>query len=80
MRRRARKETGLPISKNLRIALLRSYKGQHGEKEGLYEGITRGNWDSQEGQQPFRPNPNGIGDSTTTLRGLLIGAVMECRD
>ena len=28
----------------------------------------------REGQQPFRPNPNGVGDRTTTLRLLLIGA------
>ena len=38
------------------------------------KGSARGNWDPQEGQQPFRPNPNGAGDRTTTLRRLLIGA------
>ena len=38
-------------------------------------GSARGNWDPREGQQPFRPNPNGAGDRTTTLRRLLIGAV-----
>ena len=38
------------------------------------EGECRGNWDPREGQQPFRPNPNGVGDCTTTLRRLLIGA------
>ena len=37
-------------------------------------GSARGNWDPREGQQPFRPNPNGAGDRTTTLRRLLIGA------
>ena len=37
-------------------------------------GSARGNWDPLEGQQPFRPNPNGAGDRTTTLRRLLIGA------
>ena len=39
-------------------------------------GSARGNWDPREGQQPFRPNPNGAGDRTTTLRRLLIGAVL----
>ena len=38
-------------------------------------GSARGNWDPRESQQPFRPNPNGAGDRTTTLRQLLIGAV-----
>ena len=46
-------------------------KGQHGEKMG---GSTQGNLGSREGQQPFRLKPNGFGNSTTTLRGLLIGA------
>ena len=40
-------------------------------------GSARGNWDPREGQQPFRPNPNGAGDRTTTLRRLLIGAVFN---
>ena len=40
-------------------------------------GSARGNWDPREGQQPFRPNPNGAGDRTTTLRRLLIGAVFR---
>ena len=39
------------------------------------KGNARGNWDSREGQQPFRPNLNGTGDRITTLRRLLIGAV-----
>ena len=37
-------------------------------------GSAQGNWDPQGGQQPFRPNPNGARDCTTTLRRLLIGA------
>ena len=37
-------------------------------------GSARGNWDPREGQQPFRPNLNGVGDRTTTSRRLLIGA------
>ena len=40
-----------------------------GDKPG---GSARDNWDSREGQQLFRPNPNGVGDRTTTLRRLLI--------
>ena len=51
-------------------ALLRSFSGQHSEK---MKGSARGNWDLREGQQPFRPNPNGVRDRTTTLRRLLIG-------
>ena len=43
-------------------------------KNGLCEGSALGNFDPREGQQPFRPNPNGVGDRTTTLRRLLIGA------
>ena len=59
-----------PILKKLCAALLRSFRGQHSEK---MKGSARGNWDPREGQQPFRPNPNGVGDRTT-LRRLLIGA------
>ena len=44
---------------------------QHSKKT---KGSARGNWDPREGQQPFRPNPNGARDRTTTLRRLLIGA------
>ena len=40
-------------------------------KNGLCES-ARGNWDSRESQQPFRPNPNG--DRNTALRRRLIGA------
>ena len=38
------------------------------------KGSAGGNWDPREGQQPFRSNPNGAGNRTTTLRRLLIGA------
>ena len=41
-------------------------------------GSVRGNWDPREGQQPFRPRPNGVGDRTTTLRRLLVGADHCC--
>ena len=80
MRRRRRARVGQekknsqnrrPILQMLCAALLRSFRGQHSEK---MKGSFRGNWDPREGQQPFRPNPNGVGDRTTTLRRLLIGA------
>ena len=58
--------------KKLCAAFLRSFRGQHSDK---MKGSARGNWDPREGQQPFRPNPNGVGDCTTTLRLLLIGVV-----
>ena len=40
----------------------------------LRKGSARCNWDLRKGQQPFRLNPNGFGDRTTTLRRLLIVA------
>ena len=54
-RRRARerqekRENRRPILKKLCAALLRSFRGQH-SKKGM--GSARGNWDPQEGQQPF---------------------------
>ena len=36
------------------------------------KGSARSNWDPRYSQQPFRPNPNGLGDRTVTLRRLLI--------
>ena len=45
------------------------------QKNGLCEGSALGNWDLRQGQQPFRLNPNEVGDRTTTLRRLLIGAI-----
>ena len=62
--------------KKLCVALLRSFRGQHSEK---IKGSAWGNWNPREDQQPFRPNPNGVGDRTTTLRRLLIGAVQRHR-
>ena len=53
-------------------------QGAEGRKNGLCEGNAEGNWDPREGQQLFRPNPNGVGDRTTTLKWLLIGAVQFC--
>ena len=82
-RRRARegqekrkRENRRPILKKLCAALLRSFRGQHSEK--MKESL-RGNWDPREGQQSFRPIPNGAGDRTITLRRLLIGAVLQGR-
>ena len=46
-------------------------------KHILFEGSARGNLDPREGQKPFRPNPNGVGDRTTTLRRQLIGAAFR---
>ena len=72
--RQEKRENRRPILKKLCAAFLRSFRGQHGEK---IKGSARGNWDPLESQQPFRPNPNGIGDRTTTLRRLLIGATLS---
>ena len=65
-------ENRRPILQMLCAALLRSFRRQHSEK---IKWSAQGNWDPREGQQPFRPNPNGAGDRTTTLRRQLIGAV-----
>ena len=46
-------------------------RGQHSEK---MKESARGNWNPREVQQPFRPKPDGVGDRTTMLRWLLIGA------
>ena len=69
---RKERENRRPILRMLRAALLRSFRGKHSEK---IKGSTRGNWDPREVQPPFRPNPNEVGNYTTTLRRLLIGAV-----
>ena len=63
--RQGRIEDRRPILKKLCAALLRSFRGQHGEK---MKGSDWGNWGPREGQQPFRSNPNGVGYRTTTLR------------
>ena len=69
-RKRARKDRQ-PVLKKLCAALLQSFRGQHGKK---IKGSAWGNWEPWDGQQPFWSNPNGIGDRTTMLRQLLIGA------
>ena len=43
-------------------------------KNSLCKGSVWGNWDPRKVQQPFLPNPNEVGDRTTTFRRLLIGA------
>ena len=53
-------------------------QGAARRKNAMREGSVRGHWDPREGQQPFQPNPNGVGNRTTTLRRLLIGAVQFC--
>ena len=67
-----KRENRRPILRKLCAALVRSFREQHSEK---IKGRARGNWDPREVQQPFRPNPNGVRDRTTTLRRLLIGAI-----
>ena len=76
IRRRAREgqekiEDSRPVLMKLCAALLRSFREQQSKK---MEGSARGNWNPRESQQGPRPNPNGFGDRTTTLRRLLIGA------
>ena len=66
-----KRENRRPILKKLCAAVLRLFRGQHSEK---MKESARGNWDPREVQQPFRPNSNGVGDCTTTLKRLLIGA------
>ena len=66
-----KREKGRPISKRLPAALLRSFRGQHDEKMVCVREVPEV---TQEGQQLFRPNPNGVGNRTTTLRRLLICA------
>ena len=68
---KSKRENRQSIMKKLFAALLRSFREQHSEK---ITGSARGNWDPWKGQQPFRPNPNGVGYRNTTLRPMLIGA------
>ena len=70
-KRQQKRKNSRQILKKLRVSLLRSFKGQHSKK---MKGSAQGNWGPQEDQQPFRPNPNGVGHCTTTLRWLLVGA------
>ena len=83
MKRRARerqekRENSQPTLKKLHAALLRSFKRQHGEKNSCVRRVPGVTGDPPEGQQPFRPNPNWVGDRTITLRRLLVRAVQFC--
>ena len=81
MRRRVRKrqkgEDKRPILKRLSAALLRSFRGSTAKK-GFVWGSAQGNWDSSEKPTAISIQPNGVGEGTTTLRRLLIGAVQFC--
>ena len=54
---------------------------RHNNKLQRYNaGSARRNWDTREGKQPFRPNSNGVGYRTITVRRLLIGAINSSVD
>ena len=72
-KRAGKRENRRPILRKLCASLLRLFRGKHTEK---VKGSAWGNWDPREVQQPFRPNPSRVGDRTTTLRWLLIDAVL----
>ena len=67
--RQEKREDRRPIIKKLCAARLGSFRGQHGEKNGLCEGNARGNWDPRKGQQPFQLNSNGVGTSPPSCGG-----------
>ena len=71
-RQEKKRENIRPPSERPRLPFSRSESST--TKNGLYESSAWGDEDPQKGPQPFRPNPNGVGDRTTTLRWLLIGA------
>ena len=60
--RQEKRENGRPILKKLCAALLQSFRGQHSKK---VKESARSNWDPRKDQQPFRPNPNGVGTTPT---------------
>ena len=70
-----KRENNRPMSNRLRAALLLLFRGSMAKKWFEKKMSARGNWDLRKGQQPFRPNRKGVGDRTTLLRRLLIGAV-----
>ena len=67
-------ENSRPILEKL--FAFRSFSGRLGSSTAKkwFDRCVQSNWDPQEDQQPFRPNPNGVGDRTIKLRRLLIGA------
>ena len=68
MRRRTRerqeKREDRPILKRLRAAFLRSFRGLHGEKNGLCEGSARGNLDPTKANGHFNPTQTGLGTAS----------------
>ena len=81
MRRRARagqekKGNSRPILKRLRAALLRSFRGQHSEKLVCMRRVLGVTGTLSKANNHFDPTQSGFGDRTTTLKRLLISAVM----
>ena len=74
-RERQKREARRTILKKLRAALLRSYRRQHGKKMVCVKGVPWVTGTLGKANSYFEPNPNGVGDCTTTLRRLFIGAV-----
>ena len=66
-----------PILKRLRATLLRSFRGLHGEKMVYVRGVPRVTGTIGKAIAIFT-QPKRVGDRTTTLRRLLIGAVQFC--
>ena len=75
-KRAGERENRRSILRKLCAALLQLVRGQHSKK---IKESAQDNWDPREVQQPFQPNSNRVGDYTTTLRQLLIGAVNSFR-
>ena len=69
--RQEKGEDRRPTLKKVRAVLLRSFGGHPGKKMFCARGVL-----GVTGVlgKAFRPNPNGVGDHTTTLRRLLVGA------
>ena len=67
MKRRAREERRRVDFKEVACYPSAVVQGAARRKNALCEGSALGNWDPRDGQQPFQPNPNGVGDRTTTL-------------
>ena len=63
-----------PILKRLRATLLRSFRGLHGEKMVCVRGVP-GVLGPSGRPTAILTQPKRVGDRTTTLRRLLIGAV-----
>ena len=66
-----------PILKSLRATLLRSFRGLHGEKMAYVRGVPRVTGTIGKAIA-ILTQPKRVGDRTTTLRRLLIGAVQFC--